>query len=190
MTPRSRFGVPIRWKKCVKWRTLPDGTRRSCGALDIFDTWQATVRETERALRPRTIGITIAASPSKVYAYAAATERWPELLPHYRRVRVLAQHGSVRVVEIAAWRALMPIVWVAEQINDPERPAIRFRHVRGLTRGSDVQWNFTAVPGGTRVTIEHRVAAEIPLALEHLGTRVVASVFDAVARGTLVAIKR
>jgi uncharacterized membrane protein len=147
------------------------------------------VREAKGVPEPRTVGITIAAIPSKVYAYAAATERWPELFGHVRRVRVLAQHGSVRVVEIASWRALVPIAWVAEQINDPLRPAIRFRHLRGLTRGSYVDWSFTAVPGGTRVTIEHRVAAKVPRGLEPFGTRVVASLFDGMARRTLAGIK-
>ncbi len=148
------------------------------------------MRETGSVAEPRTIGITIAAAPANVYACAAATERWPELLPHYRRVRVLAQHGSVRVIEIAAWRDVFPIAWVAEQINDPSRPTIRFRHVRGITRGTDVQWNFTGIPEGTRVTVEHRVSAELPIVGERLGERVVAALFlDRVARMTLDGIK-
>jgi ribosome-associated toxin RatA of RatAB toxin-antitoxin module len=149
------------------------------------------MRDGTSVAEPRTLGITIAATPAKVYACVAATERWPELLPHYRRVRVLAQHGSVRVVEIVAWRDVIPFAWVAEQINDPERPAIRFRHVRGVTRGTDVQWNFAAVPGGTRVTVEQRVAAELPIVGDRFGERVVASLFlDRTARKTLTGIKR
>lgn len=147
------------------------------------------MREARHAAELRTVGITIAAIPSKVYAYAAATERWPELFGHVRRVRVLAQHGSVRVVEIASWRALVPIAWVAEQINDPLRPAIRFRHLRGLTRGTYVDWSFTAVPGGTRVTVEHRIAAQVPKGLEPFGTRVAASLLDGMAQRTLAGIK-
>jgi uncharacterized membrane protein len=148
------------------------------------------MREAASVAAPRTLGITIAATPANVYACVAATERWPELLPHYRRVRVLAQHGSVRVVEMAAWREVIPFAWVAEQINDPIRPTIRFRHLRGVTRGTDVQWNFTAVPGGTRVTVEQRVSAELPIVGERL-ERVVASLFlDRTARKTLTGIKR
>lgn len=133
--------------------------------------------------------ITIAATPATIYAFAAATERWPEILPHYRRVRVLAQHGSVRVVEMIAWRDLIPLAWVVEQTNDPRRPAIRFRHVRGVTRGMDVEWRFVPVPGGTRLTIEHHLSFASPLG-NVLGERVVGPfLVDDVVRKTLVRMK-
>jgi hypothetical protein len=34
-------------------------------------------------------------------------------------------------------------------------PAIRFRHVRGITTGMDVEWSFAGRPGGTQVRILH-----------------------------------
>jgi hypothetical protein len=34
-------------------------------------------------------------------------------------------------------------------------PAIRFRHVGGITKGMDVEWTFVARPGGTHVRIVH-----------------------------------
>lgn len=134
--------------------------------------------------------VVIAAPPEAIYAYAAATERWPEIFPHYRYVRVLSQHGPVRVVAMGARRDFIPISWVAEQTNDPERPSIRFHHVRGWTRGMDVEWRFTEVEGGTRVTIEHRLEFAFPVASGWLGKHVVGGFFvDAVARKTLARIK-
>jgi hypothetical protein len=38
---------------------------------------------------------------------------------------------------------------------DPSAPAIRFRHIEGITTGMDVEWQFLAEHGGTRVRIIH-----------------------------------
>jgi uncharacterized membrane protein len=134
--------------------------------------------------------ITIAAPAATIYAFAAATERWPAILPHYRAVRLVAQDGPVRTLAMAAWRDAIPISWVAEQIDDPERPSIRFRHVRGWTRGMDVEWHFEPVEGGTRVTIEHRLQFKFPFASEWLGRHVVGDFFvENVARKTLARMK-
>ncbi len=122
---------------------------------------------------------------------AAATERWPQILPHYRSVRVLAGDGATRTVAMAAWRDAFPIAWVAEQTNDPATPHIAFHHVRGWTRGMDVEWRFAPLPGGaTRVTIVHRLAFAFPFAAAWLGRVVVGGYFvHGVAARTLARIK-
>lgn len=136
-----------------------------------------------------TNAIEIAAPPNVIYALAAATERWPALLPHYRSVTVL-RDGPVRLVAMAAWRDIVPISWVAEQTNDPVTPHIRFRHVRGWTRGMDVEWRFAATPFGTRVTIEHRLEFAFPVARAWLGQHVVGDFFVRdVASKTLARMK-
>ncbi|MGH7728801.1 MAG: type II toxin-antitoxin system RatA family toxin, partial [Vulcanimicrobiaceae bacterium] len=100
--------------------------------------------------------IEISAPPQRIYALAAATERWPELLPHYRFVRVLERRsGNARVVEMAARRDWIPVRWVAEQENDPATPRIRFRHIAGATRGMEVEWRFEPSGSRTLVSIEH-----------------------------------
>lgn len=134
--------------------------------------------------------ITIAAPAATIYRLASATERWPEILPHYRSVRVLARNGATRTVAMAAWRDLLPISWVAEQTDDPQTPAIRFRHVRGWTRGMDVVWRFAPVADGTRVRIEHVLDFQFPVARDWLGEHVVGGFFvDDVARKTLARMK-
>ena len=82
--------------------------------------------------------IDIAAPAAAIYDHAAATARWPLILPHYRYVRVHQRDGMRQIVEMAAWRDIFPLHWVAEQINDAERPHISFRHIAGPTRGMDV----------------------------------------------------
>jgi uncharacterized membrane protein len=112
-------------------------------------------------------------------------------LPHYRSVRVLADDGRTRTVAMAAWRDVFPIAWVAEQINDPDRPHIAFRHLRGATRGMDVEWIFAPLDGGrTRVTIVHRLTFLFPFAAAWLGRHVVSGYFiHGVATKTLARIK-
>ena len=134
--------------------------------------------------------VTIAAPPATVYALGAATERWPEILPHYRYVHVLSGHGANRVVAMSAWQDVFPLAWVAEQTNDPQTPHITFRHLRGWTRGMDVEWIFEAVAGGTQLTIEHRLQFAFPLAAEWLGKHLVSNYFiHGVAAKTLARVK-
>jgi uncharacterized membrane protein len=135
--------------------------------------------------------VDIAAPPDVVYALGAATERWPDILPHYRYVRVLEERGPVRVVAMGAWQDVFPIRWVAEQKNDPVTPHIAFRHLRGWTRGMDVEWIFEPCATGTRVTIEHRLKFLFPVAAEFLGKHVVSDYFvHGVAAKTLARIKK
>ena len=134
--------------------------------------------------------ITIAAPASAIFAYACATERWPDILPHYRYVRVLARSGAASTVAMGAWRDAIPISWVAEQTSDAAQPAIYFRHIRGWTRGMEVAWRFAEAKGSTRVTIEHRLDFQFPIASAWLGKHVVGEFFiDDVARKTLARIK-
>src|SRR2546422_360206 len=80
----------------------------------------------------------IQADAPRIYALAAAVERWPEILPHYRWVRVLKDDGASRLVEMAARRDWIPVWWRAEQRLYPDEPRITFRHVQGVTAGMEV----------------------------------------------------
>ena len=100
--------------------------------------------------------IFIRADMAEIYALAAPVERWPEILPHYRWVRVLADNGDRRLVEMAARRDRIPVRWRAEQWLFPEEPRITFRHVGGVTKGMEVKWVFEPTEqGGVRVAILH-----------------------------------
>jgi ribosome-associated toxin RatA of RatAB toxin-antitoxin module len=90
----------------------------------------------------------IAAPFDRVFNAASTVTRWPDILPHYRWVRVLADG----LVEMAAWRpfGLMkyPTWWVSEMTIDRPAGEIRYRHVRGITRGMQVVWRLVEVGGG------------------------------------------
>jgi ribosome-associated toxin RatA of RatAB toxin-antitoxin module len=95
-----------------------------------------------------------------------------------------------QIVEMAAWRDIFPLHWVAEQINDAERPHISFRHIAGPTRGMDVEWRFERTRAGTRVTIVHRLEFAFPVLAGFVGKYIVANYFVAgVAARTLARMK-
>ncbi len=102
----------------------------------------------------------VRAPVDRVFGCAAAVERWPEWLAHYRWVRFLERRPDGGVVEMAAWRAFgparWPTWWVSDMRIDRDAPAVRYRHLRGITRGMDVEWSFSPVSGGrVAVTITH-----------------------------------
>src|SRR5579872_1564800 len=105
--------------------------------------------------------IVIDAPPQRIYERVSETQRWPEILPHYRYVRVLESNGMQSVVEMAARRGTIPVRWRAEQINDPQRPQIFFRHLGGWTKGMRVYWRFMPLSNGkTRVRIDHELRSD------------------------------
>lgn len=117
------------------------------------------------------ISIRVDAPPATVFDLARQVERWPELLPHYRRVTVHARRGDRIVAQMVAIRRFgplpMPVTWRAEQWADASDPAdlrLNFRHVRGVTSGMDVAWHIRPTePSGCEVTIEHDFVRRLPL---------------------------
>lgn len=90
------------------------------------------------------------------FAAAADVERWPDILPHYRRVRFHRKDAAgVGRVEMAATRHFgplpYPVWWVSEMRAEPTEAAIFYRHVDGITRGMEVAWRLErAGPATTR----------------------------------------
>jgi ribosome-associated toxin RatA of RatAB toxin-antitoxin module len=96
---------------------------------------------------------------SQVFAAATEVERWPQLLSHYRWVRMLDRRKDGGLVEMAAWRPFglvsYPTWWVSEMTVDWDTPAVHYKHVRGITTGMDVQWRFVRMESSIKVTITH-----------------------------------
>ena len=142
----------------------------------------------------RTVDRTYVHAPlERVYAAAAAVERWPSILPHYRWVRRV----DGNLVEMAAWRPFGPVKyptwWVSEMTADPAAGEIRYRHVRGITRGMDVTWRMVEVGGGeVEVEIVHTWdGPRWPLVGGLAASLVIGPVFiHGVASRTLAGIKR
>jgi ribosome-associated toxin RatA of RatAB toxin-antitoxin module len=108
----------------------------------------------------RTVDRLIVRAPvPRVFEAASDVERWPSILPHYRWVRMLERRTRGGVVEMAAYRPFGPLNyptwWVSEMDIDRDVPSVRYRHVRGITTGMDVEWRLVPQGEGTEVTIVH-----------------------------------
>lgn len=102
----------------------------------------------------------VAAPLSTMFAIAKDVEHWPVHLPHYRYVRFRQRDAyGGGLVEMAANRPFgalnWPTWWLSEMAVDEVRPAIRFRHVGGITTDMDVEWQFEGRERGTNVRIVH-----------------------------------
>jgi uncharacterized membrane protein len=131
----------------------------------------------------------------RVFGIATDVERWPHILAHYRQVRFLDRQGDGGTVEMHAWRpfgvARYPVWWVSEMRVDRPARQIRYRHVRGITRGMDVVWRLETRPHEVEVTIEHEWAGPAWPLIGGLAARlVIGPVFiHGIASRTLAGIK-
>jgi ribosome-associated toxin RatA of RatAB toxin-antitoxin module len=131
-------------------------------------------------------------APSEaIFPIAAEVERWPELLPHYRWVTLLERDGHRKLVEMAASRDGFPVKWQALQELYPEVPSIRFHHVKGVTRGMDVEWRFEPQGEGTLVSIYHVLDLRWPVIGHVVAEKIIGPQFVAnIAGKTLRRIKQ
>ena len=133
---------------------------------------------------------------SRVFAVASSVARWPAILPHYRWVRFL----DSGLVEMAAWRPFgalkYPTWWVSEMTVDRPAGEIRYRHVRGITRGMQVAWRLVEVGGGSERDVEVEIVhtwdgPRWPLVGRLAANLVIGPVFiHGIASRTLAGIKR
>ena len=137
----------------------------------------------------------------RIFGIAADVEAWPTHLKHYRFVRMRERDGAGGgVVEMSANRPFGPLNWptwwlsaMAVDVPGGARPpAIRFRHVRGITTGMDVEWSFAPVAAGTHVRILHVWnGPPWPLIGTFAATRVIGPIFiHGIASRTLAGLAR
>lgn len=105
----------------------------------------------------------IHASPDVVYELASDITRWPELLRHYRYVKILRQPDETasyrRRVKMGARRGIVPVSWTSSQVLRPSDHRINYYHIKGVTKGMDVEWRIERRGDGTRVTIIHALTS-------------------------------
>ncbi len=118
--------------------------------------------------------ITINAPIERIFTLAADIQRWPDILPHYRFVRVLDQNtdGTRKVVEMAAARdgfplggMKYPVKWQSVQICDRAERKIYFKHLVGIAQGMWVVWTLVPDPSGqgVQVSIGHDLTYPLPV---------------------------
>jgi ribosome-associated toxin RatA of RatAB toxin-antitoxin module len=133
----------------------------------------------------------------RIFALARDVEQWPVHLPHYRFVnfnRRTADGGGV--VEMSANRPFGALDWPTWWRSDMQviegAPAVRFRHIDGITKGIDVEWSFEATPAGTHVRVLHVWSGPSwPLIGEMAATTIIGPVFvHGIASRTLAGLAR
>ena len=102
----------------------------------------------------------VRAPVSVVFDLVREVERWPEHLAHYRFVRFREKSDDGGgIVEMAANRpfgvANWSTWWLSEMEVDHAKPAVRFRHIGGVTKEMDVEWSLTPTADGTHVRLLH-----------------------------------
>jgi 2-polyprenyl-3-methyl-5-hydroxy-6-metoxy-1,4-benzoquinol methylase len=192
--------------------------RRRLG-FRLTATWRPRVRpirepaplgDMPELSRMLTVDAGIVRAPlERIFALAADVERWPEHLAHYRFVRF---HERTRdgggVVEMSANRpfglARWPTWWTSlmtvhppdqggqSHLNASPLASVRYRHVRGLTTGMEVEWRFEPVPEGTHVRIIHRWnGPNLPVIGGLAASRIIGPVFvHGIASRTLAGLAR
>lgn len=136
-------------------------------------------------------------SVRRIFELARDVERWPDHLPHYRFVRFNTRTtDGDGVVEMSANRpfgaASWPTWWRSDMQVIDSAPAVRFRHIAGITKGMEVEWSFEATATGTQVRVLHVWSGpKWPLIGELAATAVIGPVFvHGIASRTLEGLAR
>jgi SAM-dependent methyltransferase len=144
------------WRVTASW--LPAGApSRAPFQLGPLPSGRRMVTIDERVVR---------APLATIFRLASDVERWPDHLPHYRYVRFGTRDGrGGGIVEMSANRPFgvvsWPTWWASQMAVEPpdsrvsDAPWIRFHHVRGITKGMDVEWSFRPAGEATHVRIVH-----------------------------------
>lgn len=145
--------------------------------------------KTSRAMHTEN-GIQIRGDLKRIFQIAAQVDKWPQILPHYRWVRVLQRRKRRTTVEMAARRGRIPVSWTAVQEVFPyER--ITYKHIKGFTTGMDVTWSFKPVQGHVEVVITHDFSLSWPLVGDFVSRYIVGALFvTPIAARTLRHIKQ
>lgn len=140
--------------------------------------------------------IDVRAPIDRIFDVAADVERWPEFLDHYRWVRTIDRTSNHAVVDMAAWRTFgavkYPTWWVSEMQVRPQDRRVLYKHIRGITRGMDVEWKLEQRDTNVRITIVHEWAGPAwPLIRWPAANWVIGPVFiHHIAAKTLAGVKR
>ncbi|MGQ0549605.1 MAG: type II toxin-antitoxin system RatA family toxin [Armatimonadota bacterium] len=132
----------------------------------------------------------IAAPLQTVFALARDVESWTALLPEYRWCRVLERSPERLVFAMGGWIRGWPARWTAVQEPRPKEHRITFRHMKGITKGMDVEWRFAPAGEAVDVALTHDLVMRWPLIGRLVSDLIVGPIYiDYIARKTLAAVK-
>ncbi len=132
----------------------------------------------------------IAAPLAAVFTLTRDVEAWPALLRDYRWCRILERTPERLVFAMGGWIRGWPARWTAVQEPRPEERRITFRHIKGITKGMEVEWRFEPAGDAVEVALVHDLVMRWPLVGRLVSDFIVGPIFiDYIARKTLRAVK-
>jgi ribosome-associated toxin RatA of RatAB toxin-antitoxin module len=137
----------------------------------------------------------------RIFRLARLVDEWPRHLPHYNYVKFRERRSDGGgLVEMSADRPFGPVGWptwwLSEMSVSESAPAVRFRHVGGITTGMDVEWTFEPVTEGQRQLTHVRIlhlwnGPRWPVIAPFAATKVIGPVFvHGIAQRTLAGLAR
>ena len=109
--------------------------------------------------------IEVSAGAEHAYALCLHAERWPEIFPPCKGVRIIEQTERSQLIEISALVSGHLMTWRSRRELQPEARVITSEMVRPppLLDGMEVTWRFFPLGSGALVVLEHRfsVKAEV-----------------------------
>jgi ribosome-associated toxin RatA of RatAB toxin-antitoxin module len=107
--------------------------------------------------------IQIRAQRESIFNLVQDISRWPEMLPHYRKVIDAGSDAVGRpMFRMAVRRAGLPFSWKSVCDIDETALELRFEHLTGWTKGMKEVWTFTPTRDGTRAEIVQEFAFRVP----------------------------
>ncbi len=134
--------------------------------------------------------IFIRAPKETIFDTVANLKAWPNILPHYRSISYYERGEHRNNVKMAATRSGIPVEWMSQQEIDRDKWEVRFRHLKGWTKGMFVVWTFKEEPDGVFVEIIHDLNFRFPI-LSVVADRIIGGFFvKHIADQTLAAMKK
>lgn len=106
--------------------------------------------------------IQIRAQRERIFELARDIVRWPEILPHYRKVVDAGRDPVGRpLFRMTARCAGLPVSWTSVCDVGEMALELRFEHLTGWTKGMKEVWTFTPTRDGTRAEIVQNLAFRV-----------------------------
>ena len=145
--------------------------------------------------------LVVRAPVDRIFELARRVDEWPRHLAHYHYVKFReTRSDGGGLVEMSADRPFgafdWPTWWLSEMSVSDSAPAVRFRHVGGITTGMEVEWTFEPVTEGQRELTHVRIlhlwdGPRWPVVAPFAATQVIGPVFvHGIAQRTLAGLAR
>ena len=135
--------------------------------------------------------IQIRAPRERIFDLVQDILRWPEIMPHYRKVADAGRDPVGRPqFRMTVRCGGMPVIWTS--VCDIEEMALelRFEHLTGWTKGMKEVWTFTPTRDGTRAEIVQNLAFRVRLVAWLVEPFLGVFLVRALARKSLGALKQ